>query len=126
MPRLRTTAVRKRRSIEISDLAYAYMIDDPDYERHAETRFDLFAMLHLEHPTGRGDEPRRIWDAVRDEIMSWWPERHPGTRPKAWWRLDAPRWDDPWEGWYCHGTFAEPRRRLGGKGTPIYECLNYV
>ena len=53
--------------------------------------------------------------------------RHPGTRPRAWWTLEAPRYlDDPWTDCYYHGTFAEPRRRLGGKGTPIFECLGYV
>ena len=40
--------------------------------------------------------------------------------------VDAPRWDDPFEDCYFHGTFAEPRQRLGGTGTPDFEALNYV
>jgi hypothetical protein len=34
---------------------------------------------------------------------------YPGTRPARWWRYDAP----------------EPRRRLGGIGTPASEVLSY-
>ena len=33
-PRPRTTAVRKRRTIDVSDRAYAFMTDDPEFESH--------------------------------------------------------------------------------------------
>ena len=122
MPRPRATAVRKRRSIEVSDREFAYLSDDPDYESREG---DQMAMLDLLYPTGGADKYKRTWDAVRDEILGWWPERHPGTRPRAWWTLEAPRWDDPWDDCWYHGTFAEPRRRLGGTGTPQHCALNY-
>ena len=123
MPSLRTTAVRKRRTIEVSDMAFAFMADDPGYESREG---DPFEVLHLRYPDPRNGEYTRAWQAVGAEIMGWWPERHPGTRPKAWWELEAPRWaDDPWTDCWYHGTFAEPRRRLGGTGTAIFECLAY-
>ena len=67
------------------------------------------------------------WEQCRDMILGGWIRSRPGTRPWPWWVYDAPRWeDDPWEGCYWHGTFPIPRERLGGKGTPSWEALNYV
>ena len=121
-PTLRATAVRKRRTIEVSDRAFAYLSDDPEYESREGHPME---MLDLVYPRARGTF-ERTWQAVREEILTAWIREKPGTRPRAWWRLDAPRWaDDPWADSWCHGTFAEPRRRLGGTGTPIYECLAY-
>jgi hypothetical protein len=37
-------------------------------------------------------------------------KRWPGTRPARWWEYSAP----------------EPRRRLGGTGTPLHECSAYI
>ena len=71
------------------------------------------------------------WTRVRDELLQAWIGERPGTRPWAWWQFDAPRWarhdlpprvrdlGDVWLQW-----MAEPRRRLGGIGTPTYEVLN--
>ena len=43
---------------------------------------------------------------ARDDVVAHWAKRHPGTRPRLWWRWDAP----------------SPRLRLGGKGEPlVYE-----
>ena len=121
MPRPRATTVRKRRTLKVSDRVYAYLADAPDWESHDG---DSVEMLHLLYPCDRG-KYEQTWQVVRDEILSWWPARHPGTRPRAWWALEAPRWDDPWNDCYYHGTFAEPRRRLGGTGTARPEALNY-
>jgi hypothetical protein len=74
---------------------------------------------------------RADWARVRDELLRIWIGERPGTRPWAWWQFDAPRWarcdlpprleglGDNWLLW-----LAEPRRRLGGIGTPTYEVLN--
>jgi hypothetical protein len=43
-----------------------------------------------------------LWAARRDEVLTVWPEAHPGTRPSGWWRWDAP------------GL----RQRIGGIGEP--------
>ena len=93
-------------------MAFAYLSDDPDFE--AQGAGGGILILDLMDPTAgpRMDALKRMWDAVRDEIMETWITSHPGTRPRAWWLVDAPA--------------DEYRRRLGGKGTPIHECLNYV
>lgn len=67
-----------------------------------------------------------IWKEIRDKVMADWINEHPASRPWAWWMFDAPRWDDPFKDCFYHGTFAEPRQRLGGTGTPHFEVLNYV
>ena len=30
------------------------------------------------------------WSELRDELLPTWVEQHPGTRPYAWWRFEAP------------------------------------
>jgi len=67
-----------------------------------------------------------IWEEVREKAMADWISEHPASRPWGWWQFDAPRWNDPFEDCFYHGTFAEPRQRLGGTGTPDYEVLGFV
>jgi len=52
-------------------------------------------------------ERTRDWRAIRSDILADWIREHPGTRPAAWWRYDAP----------------EPRLRVGGIGdvVPAYD-----
>jgi hypothetical protein len=64
------------------------------------------------------------WQEHGPEILARWMEQHPGTRPTCWWDFEAPR--GAWPGLYYDGEFAEPRRRVGGRGTPDYEVLNYA
>jgi hypothetical protein len=52
------------------------------------------------------DQHRLFWEQHRDAVVAHHSKRHPGTRPKLWWQFDAP----------------EPRRRVGGVGTPLHEC----
>jgi len=33
---------------------------------------------------------REIWEQVREQFMDRWVQKHPATRPWAWWKLDAP------------------------------------
>jgi hypothetical protein len=70
------------------------------------------------------------WEIVRDEILAEWLDEAPGTRPAGWWLFAAPRWRPPYPDrcgtrleWYLQ-KIAEPRRRLGGIGTPDFEVLN--
>lgn len=55
------------------------------------------------------DEPQRgqDWQSVMEDILAGWIRDHPGTRPFAWWRYDAPG----------------PRLRVGGRGdlVPAYD-----
>ena len=55
-------------------------------------------------------DPVGDWDRHRDVVLVAWIRKHPGTRPQAWWEFDAP----------------EPRRRLGGKGTPCHGVLAHA
>ena len=81
-------------------------------------------------PFAPGGHFHRLWGDLRDELLKAWRLEHPGTRPVAWWAIDAPRWrraDQPPAvqrlAWLA---CAEPRRRLGGTGTPCYEVMGYT
>ena len=50
------------------------------------------------------DWRKEVWGEYREQLMAECPA---GTRPAAWWDYDAPK---------------EPRKRLGGTGTPIPGC----
>jgi hypothetical protein len=92
---------------------------------------------------------RADWNEHRVELLDFWiqdptpwPEHGPsgerfsyvrpggpGSRPWAWWRFTAPRWqpDDPRHaGAHYVGQLSEPRKRLGGVGTPDYEVLAHA
>lgn len=56
------------------------------------------------------DRGKRLWELAREAMVEAWAAKHPGTRPWAWWRWDAP----------------EPRRRVGGTGTPAHEVLAHL
>ncbi|MCC2651908.1 MAG: hypothetical protein K0R41_3207 [Geminicoccaceae bacterium] len=43
---------------------------------------------------------RELWNEHGKAVLSWWVKANPGTRPKCWWRFEAP----------------EPRKRVGGRG----------
>jgi hypothetical protein len=53
---------------------------------------------------------QEVWAEYREAIVQHHIRRAPGSRPRLWWRYDAP----------------EPRRRLGGTGTPLHECRGYI
>jgi hypothetical protein len=55
-------------------------------------------------------EIRALWDAEKDDIIAEWAQAHPGTRPSCWWRFET----------------HEPRKRLGGRGTPCHSRLSHV
>jgi hypothetical protein len=54
----------------------------------------------------RHDPPEQVWAEHRDMVVAHFARRHPGQRPLLWWLYSA----------------LEPRRRLGGVGTPLSEC----
>jgi hypothetical protein len=51
---------------------------------------------------------RELWARHREQLLRQWVADHPGTRPHAWWSLDAP----------------EPRRALGGRGVLL--CGEFI
>jgi hypothetical protein len=36
------------------------------------------------------DAMRKAWEELRHELLPEWIREHPGTRPYAWWKFDAP------------------------------------
>ena len=72
----------------------------------------VWAVLHDEPGGFVFDESEigRAWRAFGSEILARWITKWPGTRPSCWWRFDAP----------------EPRRRLGGHGTPSHGALAHA
>ena len=69
---------------------------------------DVFEVFTL-----AGDEARlrQVWRDVHVEILKDWIRERPGARPWAWWQFDSP---------------PEQRRRVGGVGMPLHECLAYA
>ena len=58
-------------------------------------------------PYSPRDELATLWATHSERIVAEHVVESPGTRPSRWWRYVAP----------------EPRRRLGGAGTPVSEAL---
>ncbi len=81
--------------------------------RRAEVPPNVIALLNDREPENAvkyfmtDNELRAAWNQIKDEVLAGWIEELPGTRPLHWWRFSAP----------------EPRRRLGGTGTPSHEVL---
>lgn len=99
--------------------------DGDEQEQH--NRLELFLLA------GDAKRLRALWLQVRDAVLADWIAARPGTRPWAWWKFDGPRWqpaDLPLRQCGLGEVFlrdlAEPRRRLGGIGTPQFEVLNVV
>lgn len=77
---------------------------------------------------------REAWDVARNLILEEWREEFPGTRPTQWWEFDAPRVSDEtlmsWGYtpkmylWRADERPADPRRRVGGTGSPDFEHFN--
>jgi hypothetical protein len=68
-----------------------------------------------------------LWRAYRDELLRDWLRDNPGRRPQVWWEADAPRQPlGTGPGCFSDGKLPLPRRRLGGVGTPLFECTNTV
>jgi hypothetical protein len=56
------------------------------------------------------EELAALWAEHGHRIVAEHIAMYPGQRPRLWWQYDAP----------------EPRKRLGGIGTPCHECLGYA
>ena len=66
---------------------------------------------------------RRTWSEHRAALLASWVEKHPGTRPQAWWRYDAPR--EPQGRGQAGPTTALdlPRRAWAASARPSTRCL---
>ena len=61
-------------------------------------------------PYSPRDELATLWATHSERILAEHVADYPGTRPERWWKFESP----------------EPRKRLGGIGTPAHEVLAYV
>jgi hypothetical protein len=101
MPTNRRRTTRGRRGPPIAADDWAYLTDETP-----ENPFTEFA------PDAHW---RELWAEHGERITSEWAMRHPGTRPRHWWKFSAPRHDGPsgYEGresW----LWLEPRLQIGG------------
>jgi hypothetical protein len=112
--RKRTPRSRKVLALNPGEINFLYDRDDPLGNpwmgRHFMTK----------------EEIKALWVHNRDEVLKWWADNHPCTRPGPWWEYDAPK--ELVHG--CDGTeffaYQTYRLRLGGIGTPAHEVLAYV
>lgn len=109
---------------KLSPSAIVYLTDDQSADD--EHDFTLWCYRHGMQGMDHEPKPDELWRQYRDEFLPTFILKNPGKRPLPWWQWDAPRWQDPFDGVYFHGTLPEPRLRIGGIGTPDYEVLNYV
>lgn len=111
MPTNRTSVKRSRVSEPISGIVY-YLY----HGELAEDETDRF----LNH---RQDAIKAAWETEKDKLLQDYIAEHPSKRPWGWWQWSAPRWDDPYTDCWYHNTLQEPRQRIGGTGSPSYECM---
>jgi hypothetical protein len=78
-------------------------------------------------PYAPDDELAALWAVHSERIVADHVAISPGTRPHRFWQYSAPRLPlGTFPGCYFDGKLPEPRRRLGGIGTPASDVLAYV
>lgn len=83
---------------------------------------DGFAIFLLSHPDDRGDL-RAKWAELGADLVAEHVKAHPGTRPWAWWELDAPKptTRPAREPEWVFARRVDGRRQVGGSGQPMHE-----
>jgi hypothetical protein len=117
MPRKLRAAKAKE---QLTDAQWDYLRDDYDAkDRTDQDRWwELFALRY----DSQGVRSQ-LWNLHRDVILAEHVKESPGTRPELWWKYDAPRQPTgTFPGAWYDGNLPQPRERLGGIGTPAYEC----
>jgi hypothetical protein len=118
----------------LTELEWAFLNDavahGDDPAEFGGSRLALWSLeFNFETGTGRS-VTKELWDAHGAAVVERWAVEKPGTRPRQWWNFDAPRCD--LKSYSTDHTlpdgrrWAEPRRRLGGTGTPLHEIAAYV
>jgi hypothetical protein len=122
------TRILRRYEAPVSD-AVIHLLRTGDLPEKGPGWFEAFEKSRDPHSCRTDTGLFADWQIVRDEILEDWIDTAPGSRPWAWWVFDAPRWTGPFPErcapleWYMR-KIAEPRRRVGGVGTPSHEVLN--
>jgi len=87
----RTRRTRGRRELPCSAEVWGFLTDNPlqsgDEGFNAFARF-VYSGLGDDRP-GYRSRLREVWEQHREAVLAWWVGRHPGTRPRCWWRYDA-------------------------------------
>lgn len=115
MPTNRKRTSRSRRAAPIDSDDWEYLSDrkpdNPFTEFMPESKFKAEWLMHGER------------------ITEEWAAKYPGTRPSFWWKYSAPaaskELQEEWKEWDFSPDLKEPRRHLGGSGTPN-DCMCYV
>ena len=111
MAHARRRLLETRPKLEISDAAWAFLNDLPIPD-DSESTFEIF-MLDNPNDTAL----RELWDRARGEVLAGWVKDHPGTRPGAWWKCEAPRQLlGTHSGCFYDGKLEQPRKQLSGAG----------
>lgn len=70
---------------------------------------------------------RQLWRSHGALVLAEWIGARPGSRPRTWWRFDAPRMAaGVFPGCFYDGQLPSPRMFLAGAGCPDFEALNIV
>jgi hypothetical protein len=114
----------RKKQVEISAVQWAFLCDDIPDDASDWERWELEANCVLGTCEKIVD---RLWEAFGEIIVQRWAEERPGTRPSLWWRYDAPRQPlGTYPGVFFDGQLPQPRKRVGGIGTPLHEVSAYV
>jgi hypothetical protein len=120
---------RKHKTVDEIDPGVRYALEHGRLPDRSEPQFresnwlDILtaAFVHRSRPQ---------WARHRAAILKAWIEERPGMRPDGWWRHGAPRWQRADQPPHVRAMefldTCEPRRRLGGTGTPSYELYSEV
>jgi len=90
MPRPRRSA--RGRRVPITPGIWAYLAGQPkpadEPERGVYSELEFFGNVVTGYRQIISLE--ELWRAYRDDVMVEWIRARPGTRPRLWWRFDAP------------------------------------
>jgi hypothetical protein len=132
MSNVRKPRARKR-ATDIDELSWAFIndrvADGDDVSEYGAGTFDLWELTYNCELGSQRPVTLELWQAYGTVVLQRWALEKPGTRPSLWWQFDAPRGDFRSYGnnYNLPGDerrWAEPRRRLGGIGTPRHEVLS--
>jgi hypothetical protein len=100
---------------QVSDIEWDFLNDKP-----VPDSFEA-VLLKFNHD----GKTESLWSLHKEVILDEHIKTAPGTRPRLWWEFDAPRWLDEYRNGLFDHELPEPRKRLGGTGTPDYEVLGF-
>jgi hypothetical protein len=108
MPRKKRVSKAKE---QLSDMQWRFLKGE-----ELPATMEAFAIKKDFHGTNEA-----LWNQYREVILAEHVKQNPGTRPALFWKYDCPRLPmGTFPGCFYDGKLPEPRKRLGGVGTPDY------